>query len=295
MKIYDFAMAVPKSLTSMFFKGIRNNIDDISKEEVVKNGLYHITPNEGIADKILESQYLKPSKGILNTYGKDCVFLFNGAPDVDNYMKNLADMKTERNPYINPTMQINAIKISPKDKQELDNYKVRNLSDDVILYEGYCMLQKDEVEKVKLVPDLIRDEENGEPLINKETQRYDIAFREMEKDYEPKEDFLKFVEEERIRLGYKKKEGILSKLFNAMNAYVHESKIEMEMIKRKIKDIFNKRASKEETLLLESPKKDKRAKFLEEIKVNEKEDKEYYNNKEVQEQTIVKNQEEMER
>ena len=51
MKIYDFAMAVPKSLTSMFFKGIRNNIDDISKEEVVKNGLYHITPNEGMLIK----------------------------------------------------------------------------------------------------------------------------------------------------------------------------------------------------------------------------------------------------
>lgn len=97
--------------------------------------------------------------------------LFNGTPSIDNYMKNLADMKIERNPYVNPTMKLYAIKILPKSKEELANYKVRSLSDDVIIYEGYCKLSSDEVKKVQLVPDLVRNNETGQPLINKQTQR----------------------------------------------------------------------------------------------------------------------------
>lgn len=205
MKIYDFAMAVPKSLTSMFFKGVRNNVDDISKEEIIKNGLYHITPSEE--------------------------------------------------------------------------------------YEGYCKLMSDEVKKVQLVPDLVRNNETGQPIINNQTQRYDIAFREVEENYEPKEDFLKFVEEERERLGYKKKEGILNKLFNAMNAYVHESKIEMEMIGKKIKKLIQKRVEGEKTLQLEAPREDRRKKFLEELNVIGKENSEDSNIRKTTQKHIINNKE----
>lgn len=54
-----------------------------------------------------------------------------------------------------------------------------------------------------------------------------------------------------------------------MNAYVHESKIEMEMIKEKIKKIVQKQITKKSTLQLEAPKeKNKRNEFLEEVKVD---------------------------
>lgn len=180
MRIEDFAMYLPNGLISSLLKGVKLNIDEIGKEEIIKNGLYHITPNEEIADKILESQYLRPSTGIaknITSYGKASVFLFNGTPSVENFMKNLTNVNLELNPYLNPTMALTAVKIQPTEKQELANYKSRGLVDDVIVYEGYCVLPKDKAQKVNLVPDLVRDE-LGRPLINLQTGKYDIKFRE---------------------------------------------------------------------------------------------------------------------
>lgn len=256
MNIYDFAMSIPRAFISTFFKMPRIQLDEIGKQEILKNGLYHITPNEDITNKILECEYLKPTNAICS-YGKSSVFLFNGTPDVENYMKNLTDTNNANNPYLNPAMVVSAVKIQPKEYKELSNYKVRGLSDDVMIYEGYCVLPKNEVQAVFLVPDLVRDDKTGKPVINPKTQKYDIKFREAEeyeldenkKNYKPKEDYIKFIEQEREKLGYKTEKGFIKNTFNSINAYVHEAKIEEKMIlknithipdiiKRKIKQIL---------------------------------------------------------
>ena len=222
--------------------------EDISieeKKEIIKNGLYHITRDEATANKIIESQHLRPAQGIMkniNSYGTSCVCLFNGAPSVENYIKNLV-YEQNKNPYVNPTIVENAIKISPTKKEELANYKVRSLADDVIIYEGYCVLQQEEIEKVYLVPDLVRDVETGEPIINKETGRYDIRFREAtelelnqdKKSYKPQEDYLQFVVQERERLGYIKNDNFIANLINSLRTILHIGKIEGEMAKEKSK------------------------------------------------------------
>lgn len=216
MKIGDIAMFFPSGLLSSLLKGVRLDIDEAGKQEILKNGLYHLTLKEEVVDKILETQYLRPSTGIrknIISYGRASVFLFNGTPSADEFIKNLTNEKNEFNPYLNPTMVMPSLKIKPTKIEELSNYKVRGLVDDVILYEGYCILPKDKAEKVMLVPDLVRDEE-GKPKVNLKTGKYDIQFREAleeelnldRKSYKASEDYLQFVEEEAEKMGYLNRE-----------------------------------------------------------------------------------------
>lgn len=260
MIIKDIVMFVPNALISSLLKTVRVNIDDVGKQEILKNGLYHITKDEETSDKIIKSQHLRPATGIMkniNSYGIACIHMFNGAPSVDNYIKNLVNDQS-RNPYVNPTIVANAIKIFPTRMEELDNYKVRALEDNAIIYEGYCVLPEEEVQKVYLVPDLVRNSETGEPIKNLKTGRYDIAFREAKqeelkgdkKTYMPQEDYLQFMEEERKRLGYLKKHNFITNSINTMRTALHIGRIEGEMaqenavtnfqriIKRKIKQFM---------------------------------------------------------
>ena len=218
MIIGDIIISVPATVLALL-KAVKVQANDKMKEEILKNSLYHITSNEQVLEEIVNSQYLKPATGIfknINSYGKASVCFFNGTPAVDNYMHNM-----NKSPYLNPTKVEFALKISPKDKAELDNYKVRALSDDAVLFEGYCMLKKDEIEKVCLVPDLVRDIE-GKPIVNPRTKRYDIAFREASEDeldknrteYVAKADYLEFVKEEKNRLNYLDNNKIIGKIIN---------------------------------------------------------------------------------
>ena len=260
MIIKDIAMFVPNALISSLLKTVRVNIDDVGKQEILKNGLYHITKDEETSDKIIKSHHLRPATGIMkniNSYGIACIHMFNGAPSVDNYIKNLVNDQS-RNPYVNPTIVANAIKISPTRMEELANYKVRALEDNAIIYEGYCVLPEEEVQKVFLVPDLVRNSETGEPIKNSKTGRYDIAFREAKqkelecdkKTYIPQEDYLQFMEKERERLGYLKKHNFITNQINTMRTVIHIGRVEGEMaqenaitnfqqiIKRKIKQFM---------------------------------------------------------
>ena len=164
--------------------------------------LYHITKDEETAKMIIESEYLKPSTGLLkniNSYGTAVVCMFNGMPTIENYMKNLDTTKSSNNPLLTPNMVLNAVKICPTEKNELNNYKTRALVDDVIVYEGYCVLPKEKAKFVNLVPDLLRDPKTNNPISNPETGKYEIIFREAsenelnldKKTYKAKEDYLK--------------------------------------------------------------------------------------------------------
>ena len=92
--------------------------------------------------------------------------------------------------------------------EDLNNYKYRGLTDNVYMYEGYCVLPHDAVQKVKMVPDLVRDE-NGKPIKNQKGE-YTVEFREAREDellpgkknYMPREDYLQFMEEKAIQYGY---------------------------------------------------------------------------------------------
>lgn len=240
MRIDDIALLLPRSFVTVISKMVRMDIDEVGKQEILKNGLYHITTNEDTANKIIESEYLRPATGLIknvNSYGTACVCLFNGIPDIQNYINNIADMNKNTNPYINPTMVVNAVKIMPTEKSELTNYKFRGLADNAILYEGYCVLPKDKVQAVNLVPDLSRDLNTGKPLINPETGKYDIIFREAlseeleedRKSYKAKDDYLEFISKEREELGYLKGSNIISNIWNTFNVANHAAKTASEM------------------------------------------------------------------
>lgn len=224
VKLGNIVLFLPGFIAGIASKTLRFNLDDMCKQEILKNGLYHITPNEEVSKKIVESQHFKPARGLFknfNSYGKACVCFFDGAPTIDNYLKNLSEGENT-NPYVNPNIVTTAVKVSPKSKEELVNYKSRALNDNAILFEGYCVLPKDEIKSVYLVPDLVRDSKTGEPILNPETGRYDISFREaLEEElsqdkhtYKPKEDYLKFMEEESKRLGYVKDNVFTHKQLN---------------------------------------------------------------------------------
>ena len=160
MIIKDIIISVPSSVFALL-KAVKIKADDRIKDDILEKGLYHITSNEQTVDKIINTQYLKPATGIfknINSYGKASVCFFNGPPEIGDYMHNM-----NKSPYINPTKVEPALKVMPRDKTELTNYKVRPLSDNAVLLEGYCMLKNDEIKKVFLVPDLVRDTD-GNPI-----------------------------------------------------------------------------------------------------------------------------------
>lgn len=190
------------------------------KEESIKSGLYHFVKDDDTADAIIESGYLRPSDNI-TSYGRKSAFMFCGGPSIDNYAKNLTRSSSiekntlwekQINPYITPTAVATAIRFSVKEK-DLVNYKFRGLQDGVFLYEGYCILPKDSIQKVKMVPDLVRDS-NGVP-IKDDTGKYNVAFREAlleelsedKNTYLAKSDYLQYMKEKAIEYGYLRKNG----------------------------------------------------------------------------------------
>ena len=220
MKIQDILLYLPRGLCASIAKISRNELSETVKDEIVSKGMYHFVPNEEVADAIIESEYLKPSKNIINSYGKPCSYLFCGAPDIDNYSKNLTMLDLSKNPYINPKMVADSIKFSPQSRDDLKNYKFRGLADGAILYEGFCILPHKSVQKVKMVPDLVRDE-NGNPLKD-ENGEFSIAFREATPEellpgadeYKAKDDYLKFVQKKAKEYGYFNNENTIGKIGN---------------------------------------------------------------------------------
>ena len=249
MLIKDIAMFLPRGIVSTILKTVRTDIDKAGKEQILKNGLYHLTTDEETAQVILDSGYLKPSTGILkniNSYGTAVACMFNGTPTIENYMKNLETTKASNNPLITPNMVLNGIKISPTEMRELVNYKARSLADDVIIYEGYCVLPKEEVQAVKLVPDLNRDAVTNEPIVNSKTGEYEIIFREAKeeelsqdkKTYEAKEDYLQYVETVKKKIGYLEGNHLPSKAINSFITLMYQGKLEGDMTKKYSKNIF---------------------------------------------------------
>lgn len=245
MKIQNILLFIPRALYSSVAKIGRIELTEKIKNEIITNGMYHFVPNENVADEIINSEYLKPSQNIINSYGKPCSYLFCGNPDIDNYSKNLTMLNLSKNPYINPTMVADAIKFSPQNKENLNNYKFRGLSDGAILYEGYCILPHKSVQKVKMVPDLVRDE-SGKPIKDKNGE-YSVIFREAKDNellsdknsYCAKQDYLKFMEEKAKQYGYYTNNKIGNSITNIFDQGRMEKDVMLNTVQKNWKDIFN--------------------------------------------------------
>lgn len=228
-------------VAGLFAKIPRFELTEKIKQQAAQEGLYHFVRDESVADAIIESQHLRPSSHS-TSYGRKTVFMFCGAPSPDNYAKNLTDnnalsknnlWESQYNPYINPTGVATAIKFTP-DMDDLKNYTCRALTDGAMMYEGYCILPENAVEKVKMVPDLVRDDA-GNPIKN-EKGSYEARFREANpeelsedgKTYNAKADYLEFMKEKAIEYGYLNKKGeptfkIVAKTVATLDAFRMET------------------------------------------------------------------------
>ena len=249
MKLKDFILYIPRWTYSTAVKHIRTQIPEKTKEYIEENHLYHITNNEETVQKIIDSGYLKPASGMMkyiDSYGSPVACMFAGMPSNDDYIKNLTDTNINKNPFLNPTMIAHGIEIDIK-SNELDRFKTRLLSDGIIIYKGKCQLPENRVKNVQLVPDLCIDQETGEKSI-KFRKRTQEEIKESPDKYLPSQEYLKYVLEERQRLGYTQ-----SKINNVINTVIHEQKIEaymtnrnirynlIDVIKGRIKNLFQKR------------------------------------------------------
>lgn len=108
-------------------------------KHILSNSLYHCVPDESVADKIINSEYIKASSRATSYSINKWFFLFAGAPDIYSYMKNLTNANTKLNPFLNPKMVVDAIKYMPE-ANDLINYKCRSLNDEVMMYKGNCIL-----------------------------------------------------------------------------------------------------------------------------------------------------------
>ena len=248
MKIKNILLYLPNGFVSTLAKHYRTNLDDSIKDKIIEEGMYHFVPNEEVANAIVESEYLKPAEGwdkYINSYGTPVACMFAGLPSLENYAKNCATISSETNPYSNPCKIYTAVKISPENKEQLKNYKTRNLSDNAVLYEGYCVLPHERVTVEKLVLDLVRDE-NGNP-IKDDKGEYQIDFRQVRKEelidgsnlYLAQKDYLDCIRQRAIELGYSKNnDTVVHKFNNTVNGFGDLSRMEFEITKKTIKENF---------------------------------------------------------
>lgn len=196
-----FAAFVPTAFSAMITKMPKFNINKEMADRILSEGLYHCTPTEDVARDIVSSEHIRPSTRFISYDIKEWAFLFPSPPDLNNYMKNLSDAFSDKaNPLMHPDMVIDAVKFMPQAK-DLANYRCRSVNDEVIMYQGTCILPHQAVSAVKLVPDLVRDEK-GNP-IKDDFGEYSISFREASPEeliqgtnrYMPKQDYLEFVQE----------------------------------------------------------------------------------------------------
>ena len=246
MKLQNLIICIPGSILSILAKTIRINPTTKVNNLIVENGLYHFTPNEEVANKILTSGKVKSTKGF-NAYGTKGAFMFLGIPSIENHIKNIANSKN--NILFDPTEITYAIKINPK-LNELSNYKSR-IMDEVIIHEGDCIIPQEETKIVQIVKDIQRDKD-GNPVLDSNGQKIIILRERTDKEIEmygnnyiPPQDVLDAIKE------YKKRNGYIENDFlgigNSINTAIHVTTLDTEYsikntykyIKENIKKIFN--------------------------------------------------------
>lgn len=167
--------------------------------------------------------------------------MFAGIPNMDSFIKNMSI-----SPFVEPNKIIYSVEIDVK-KEELNNYKVRPLADEAILYEGYCVLPKDRAKTVEMVADLKRDEK-GNPIIDAKTgnlagielrPRTEEEMRQSPNKYIPSADYINFINEKRKEYGFLRGDGVISKNYNSFSNVMTGGKLEYnETVKSTKKNFF---------------------------------------------------------
>ena len=249
MKIKDILLWIPVSYIAQIARFPRFELSEKIKEQAINEGLYRVVRHEETADDIIRSQIIRPSNAIVS-YGLPCAFMFLGKPSADNFLKNVSSPGQIINPYITPDMVAYAVEIKPPSKKYLNNYKIRSLVDDAIMYEGHCVLPNNCARKVRLVCDLERDE-SGKPIVN-EKNDYSLKFREAKEDelvlpeknkYKPKDDYLDYITKKSIEYGYKNKDGSNKPSFLQIPKFIldtprQEGSLMRASVKKNFQDIF---------------------------------------------------------
>lgn len=253
MKIKDFLLFLPRGIISTITKIYREDISEELSSYIEKEGLYHIVPNEDIAQKIISSEKIKANKSIVNSYGSPVCCMFAGKPELENYIKNLV-LKASDNVLLHPENIIYAVKF-PMKKEEQAKFKVRALADDVILHKGSYQISKEKIEIKQLVLDLIKTDEENEILGFRERTQEEIL--KDRNEYVPSKKCLDAVEKIKQKEGYIKKDFL--GIGNTVNGIVHQGKIEEEyytkgiinFLKRSVNKIKNKFQKNEVKLIPE--------------------------------------------
>ena len=150
-------------------KMIRTKIPKDLAEKMEKNGLYHIT-TESSAEKIIESQHIKPT-GRLFSYGKKACFMFDGIPSVADYIKNLGGVSKLLN---ENNHVIHAVRLTPPKEEIQNHYLMRSFNDKAILFEGECIFEQDRAKQVQLVLDAKLNEKGENELYFRERTEEEI-------------------------------------------------------------------------------------------------------------------------
>ena len=243
MKIEDMIVLLPVSIVTTVLKFARFDLNSEDKKYIAENHLYHCVSSKDVADSIIKSGYLRPATGALktlNSYGHASVCLFGGIPNTDNFMKNL-----NTNLYTEPDKIINAIEICVHEDELNRNYKVRKVSDDAILYEGYCVLPQERTRAVQLVMDLKRDEygkailgDNGKPIGFEIRKRTLDEINRSPDEYGPKQDYLEYIKEIQKEYGMSTKEDFLHSSMNGLAFIGRVGNMEGKEIVRSTKKNF---------------------------------------------------------
>lgn len=132
-----------------YLKSKQLDLTEKVKEKILQEGLYHITSKEN-AEKIIESGYMLPSKGVLNNHASksrygdnfaDFVYMFAGKPTKELFSANLSHIAFKDGTFY-------AIKHTPN-KFDINNYTER-LEDGAIMYEGRLDIANSNPELVRM-------------------------------------------------------------------------------------------------------------------------------------------------
>ncbi len=137
------------SVRTEYLKSQQMELSDGVRKKIEEEGLYHITTKES-AEKIVESGYLLPSKGVMDNhfsksrYGDgfaDFAYMFAGKPSPEMYKVNLSHRVCRDG-------TIYAVRHRP-DKFDIENYTER-LEDGAITHEGILDIANSEPELVRM-------------------------------------------------------------------------------------------------------------------------------------------------
>ena len=201
--------------TLLALKMIYVKIEDQMKNNILKDGLYHLTSEEN-ANKIMEDGHIRPS-GVVASLGAKKTFFFAGVPSIDLIRENVAGLAEQ--------FEWTAINVRP-DENDLSNYRIRKFDDNSVVCKGKCSLEEGKVRKVSLVLDL---DQEGIPYIREKTPE------EIENGYEPSEELKqKFkignnalvVKRNLMKAYFKKPYQLISRLISSIKSKKEKDELE---------------------------------------------------------------------